>query len=307
MITHYFRTVKDSELKQLPESRSGVWTHVVNPTPEEIATLVTLYALDEAILEDAQDFFEVPRMERSQGATYFFTRYPYNQNQEDVDTAPLLIVMGESFVLTVALKEMPQLKRFIEGVEVVVTTQKAKLFIQIMTAIITSYEQKLVRLRRAVHRDRAKIRNIGAKEIEQFVNYEHELNDMTSALIPTNAWLNQVTTGSYMQLYNDDIEFMEDLMIANSQLIDSARSVMKTIQNVRGAAEAILTNRLNATIQTLTVLTILLTIPTIISSVFGMNVPIPAANQPWMFAAILIAIVAMVGAAVWLFRHNRWF
>lgn len=307
MITHYFRTVKDSELKTLEAARSGVWTHVVNPTDAEITQLVEEYNLDEAILEDARDFFEVPRMERSRAATYFFTRYPYTQNQEDVETAPLLIVMGESFVLTVALKDVPQFTPFIEGKEVVVTTQKAKLFIQIMAALTTAYERKLVRLRRAVHRDRAKIRHIGNREIERFVNYEHELNDMTSALVPTNAWLNQVTGGNFMQLYKEDIALMEDLMIANSQLVDSARSVMKTIQNVRGASEAILTNRLNATIQTLTVLTILLTIPTIISSIFGMNVPLPGANEPYMFAAILAAIFVLVVATVALFRRNRWF
>ncbi|HMA78675.1 MAG TPA: magnesium transporter CorA family protein [Candidatus Paceibacterota bacterium] len=307
MITHYFRTVKDSELKELPKSRSGVWTHVIDPTDEEIAQLVGEYSLDEAILEDARDFFEVPRMERSQGATYFFTRYPYTQNQEDIDTAPLLIVMGESFVLTVALKEVPQFKPFIEGTEVVVTTQKAKLFIQIMAALTTAFERKLVRLRRAVHRDRAKIRQIGSREIERFVNYEHELSDMTAALIPTNAWLNQVTTGNFMQLYNDDIELMEDLMIANSQLVDSARTVMKTIQNVRSATEAILTNRLNTTIQTLTVLTILLTIPTVVSSIFGMNVPIPLADAPWMFAAILTTIGLCVLITVLVLKRNRWF
>jgi|SRR6056297_797395 len=307
MITHYFRTVKDSELKELPKSRSGVWTHVIDPADEEIAQLVGEYSLDEAILEDARDFFEVPRMERSQGATYFFTRYPYTQNQEDIDTAPLLIVMGESFVLTVALKEVPQFKPFIEGTEVVVTTQKAKLFIQIMAALTTAFERKLVRLRRAVHRDRAKIRQIGSREIERFVNYEHELSDMTAALIPTNAWLNQVTTGNFMQLYNDDIELMEDLMIANSQLVDSARTVMKTIQNVRSATEAILTNRLNTTIQTLTVLTILLTIPTVVSSIFGMNVPIPLADAPWMFAAILTTIGLCVLITVLVLKRNRWF
>ncbi|MAZ29682.1 hypothetical protein CL655_02445 [bacterium] len=306
MITHYFRTVQDSELKALDAPRAGVWTHVVEPTDEEIAELVGEYALDAAIVEDARDFFEVPRLERSQGATYFFTRYPYTQNQEDVDTAPLLIVMGESFVLTIALKEVPQFKPFIDGSEVVITTQKAKFFIQIMTALTTAFERKLVRLRRAVHRDRARIRSIGNREIERFVNYEHELNDMIAAVVPTNAWLNQVTTGNYMQLYNEDIELMEDLMIDNSQLVESARSVMKTIQNVRGATEAILTNRLNATIKTLTVLTILLTIPTIVSSIFGMNVPIPGATHPLMFGGIIAGILVFVVLVVWLFRKYRW-
>ncbi len=306
MITHYFRTLKDSEPKVLDKSRNGVWTHVVNPTDEEMQEVVEEYHLDETVLADARDFFEVPRMERSQGATYFFTRYPFDQKQEDTDTAPLLIVMGESFVLTMALKEVPQFKQFFDGGVEFHTTQKAKLFIQIMTAITNSFEKKLIFLRREVYKDRTRLRNIGSLEIERFVNYEHELSDMISALVPTNAWLQQVTNGNYIQLYDQDVELMEDLMIGNNQLVESARSVMKTIQNVRNATEAILTNRLNGTIKTLTVLTIILTIPTIVASLYGMNVPIPLSENPFAFGLVLIFIAALLLLAVALFKKYEW-
>ncbi len=306
MITHYFRTIKDAELKVLDEARAGVWTHVVRPTDEELAELVSLYALDEAILEDAKDFFEVPRMERSQGSTYFFTRYPYDEQEEDAETAPLLIIMGESFVLTITLRDVPQFKKFVTGKEVVHTTQKAKFFIQLMTAVTTSFEQKLVRLRRSVHRDRAKLRVISNRDIKRLVDYEHELNDMISAVVPTNVWLQTVTKGNYMQLYNDDVELMEDLMIANSQLVESARSLLKTIQNVRNATEAILTNNLNGTIRTLTILTILLTIPTIISSLYGMNVALPLMDNPLAFWLVIVLILVVVSATVYFFKRNQW-
>ena len=306
MITHYFRTLKDDELKTLPEPRSGVWTHVVGATDEEVEYLVQEFGLDEAILKDAQDFFEVPRLEKSGGATYFFARYPFEQQEEDVDTAPLLIVMGESYVITVALAEVPQFQRFLDGKEVIHTTQKAKFFIQLMGAITRSYERKLVRLRRAVHRDRVQLRQVGNRQIVRFVDYEHELNDMMSAVVPMNAWLEQVTTGNYMQLYNEDVELMEDLMIANRQLLESARSVLKTLQNVRTASEAILTNNLNATIRTLTILTILLTIPTIIASLYGMNITLPIMNHPQAFWLVILTIFTAVSLVVWLFRRMRW-
>jgi len=306
MITHYFRTLKDTELKELPETRSGVWTHAVNPTDEELELLTKEYALDDAILEDAKDFYEVPRVEHSGGVTYFFTRYPYDQNEEDVDTAPLVIVMGESFVLTIVLKNVPQFKRFIDGKVEVHTTQKTKLFIQMMDSVVGSYDRKLVRLRRAVHRDRAQLRQIGNREIVRLVNYEHELNDMVSALVPTSAWLEQVTESNYMQMYSDDKALMEDLMIATRQLVESARSVLKTIQNVRNASEAILTNNLNATIRTLTVLTILLTIPTIVASLYGMNIDLPLADHPYMFWLVLMFIMTVVSLVVWVFKKYRW-
>ncbi len=306
MITHYFKTVKDSEIKTIESPRTGVWTHVVDPSDEEIKQVVGEYALDEAIVEDARDFYEVPRMERSGGVTYFFTRYPYDDKEEVIDTAPILIVMGESFVLTVVLREVPQFKAFLEGRVDFNTTQKAKFFIQIMDMMTKSYELELTRMRRAVHRNRTKLRRIGPRDIQRLVNYENELNNMVAAVVPTNTWLNQVTGGNYMQLYNEDVELMEDLMIANSQLVDSARQVLKTIQNVRGASEAIMTSALNSSIRTLTVLTILLTIPTIVASLFGMNVPLPMMNNPLAFWIIAVFIMLLVTATVLIFKKNEW-
>lgn len=306
MITHYFRTLKDSELKAVGEVRSGVWTHVVEPTAEEIERLIVDFALEEDLMEDAQDFFEVPRMDRTGGANYFFTRYPFTQSSEDIDTAPLLIVMGESFVITVAQREVPCFKDFLSGKEAVVTTQKTKLFIQLMTAITSAHERELVRTRRGVQRDRAKLRTIGPKEIARLVQYEHSLNDMLSAIVPTNQWLQQVTSGNFIQLYNEDVELMEDLMIDNGQVIESARSILRTIQNVRSASEAIMTNTLNTTIRTLTVITILLTIPTIVASLYGMNVPLPLQNNVFAFWMVIVSILLVVAVVVFIFRRNKW-
>jgi magnesium transporter len=306
MITHYFKTLKDSELKVLETVRTGVWTHVVAPTSDELAQIVGEYGLDVAIVADIQDFFEVPRMERSKSATYFFTRYPFDEKDEDSDTAPLLIVMGESFVLTIAQREVPEFSAFISGKTAIQTTQKAKFFIQIVDVITKSYETELVHLRKQVQGDRGRLRNIGNRDIVRLVNYEHTLNDIISSVVPTNVWLQQVTAGNYMQLFNEDVELMEDLMIANSQLVDSARSVLKTIQNIRAATEAILTNKLNTTIQTLTILTIILTIPTVVASLYGMNVPLPLADNPLAFWMILVFILATVIGVIMVFKRGKW-
>ncbi len=306
MIKYYFRTIKDEALKEITDLRSGVWIHAVEPSEKELSELFKKLALDEDIIEDAQDFFEVPRFERSEGVTYFFTRYPFNEKKEDTDTAPLLVVLGESFVLTVVQREIPQFKPFFTGAEVIHTTQKTKLFIQMMQEVTSSFEKQLVLLRRSVHKERARLRRIGNREIEKFVTYEHKLNDMISAIVPTNTALNKIVKGNYIQMYSDDVEMMEDLIIDNTQLFESARSVLNTIQNVRSATEAILANNLNTTIKTLTVLTILLTIPTIVASLFGMNVPLPLADTPHAFWAVVGIILASVGFVVWYFRKNEW-
>lgn len=306
MITYYFRTVKDDSLKKISEVRNGVWVHAESPTEGELVQLAERLDLDMSILEDAQDFFEVPRLERSSGVTYFFTRYPFNDKTEDVDTAPLLIVMGEAFVLTVTQRPVPQFERMFQGEISVYTTQKTKLFIQVMEAITQSFEKQLIGLRRAVQRDRVKLRKIGNQEIVRFVNYEHRLNDMVAAVLPTNVALQQVMGGNYIQVFDDDRELMDDLRIDNVQVVDSARTLLKTIQNVRNASEAILANNLNNRIKTLTVLTILLTIPTIISSLFGMNVSLPLADQPHAFIFVLAIVFGVVTLGVWYFKRHEW-
>lgn len=306
-MTYYFRTIKDETLKEITEPRTGVWAHVVSPSEEELVKLVKDFSLDEDIIEDAKDFYEVPRMEKSNGATYFFTRYPMRDQQRDDTTSPLLIIMGESYVVTVAAREIPLFKNLISGQEVIYTTQKAKFFIKIMDIITRSYDVELLRLRKAVHKDRNRLQSIGTKEIERLVNYETVLNSMIDALIPTNSWLQSTTTGQHMQLFKEDVETMQDLVIANGQVVNSARSVLKTIQNIRGAIEAIMTSKLNNALRILTVLTILLTVPLVIASLYGMNVPLPFQQGPYTFYFLILLNLTILGVLSWVFKKNDWF
>lgn len=306
MITYYFRTVKDDGLKQIDDLRNGVWIHAVNAPDEELEGLWDKLGLDVTFLEDAQDFFEMPRMEKVNGVTYFFTRYPFHETTEDIDTAPLLLVIGETYVLSVTQRPIPQFDPFLNGEQVVHTTQKTKLFLQLMERITISFERQLVNLRRSIHKDRAKLRRIGNQEIVRFVNYEHKLNDMVAAVGPTNVALQQVTNGNYMPVFADDKVMVEDLRIDNSQVVESARGLLKTIQNVRSSAEAILTNTLNNRIEILTVLTILLTIPTIVFSLYGMNVALPLAEMPYAFVFVLTLVLVMVGSVLAYFKKNEW-
>ena len=307
MISYYFRTSKDETLKEVSEPRSGIWAHVVDPTDEELAKLVENFKLDEDIIADAKDFYEVPRMEKSDNSIYFFTRYPFRDHQQGNATAPILIIIGDSFVVTIALGEVPQFKKIFAGEKAVVTTQKAKFFIEIISIFTRSFDRELRRFQKAVHKDRIRLRSIGPKDIERLVGFETSLNGMVDALVPTNTYLQQITSGTgVLQLYSEDLEMMQDLVIANSQVVNSARSVLTTIQNIRSAIEAIMTSRLNNALRILTVLTILLTVPLVITSMYGMNVKLPFQDAPNAFFVILLFSVLLLSALVFVFRKNDW-
>lgn len=306
MITHYFKTAEETALRTITDPKVGVWTHVVAPTESEFAALVTMYGLDEAIIEDITDVFEVPRFEQEGTVAYFFTRYPYDVKDIDIDTAPILTILGETFLVTIAIEEVPFLNPFIEGKRDFFTTQKTKLFLEIMSELVVTYERKLTYTRKLVYKDMGRVRSIRSREIQRLVFLEQELNETISALVPTNAWFQQLTKGNYIQMFSEDRETLEDLLIANSQLVDSAKSILKTIQNIRSASEATLTQNLNSTIRMLTAFTIILTIPTLMASLFGMNVPIPLQHNPYGFWIILGLILTVVGLTIHFFMRNRW-
>jgi magnesium transporter len=102
-----------------------------------------------------------------------------------------------------------------------------------------------------------------------------------------------------MRLYEDDSELIEDVYLSNGQLGESCRSKLKSIMHVRNAYSTIMTNNLNQTMRFLTIVTVVLTIPTIVASLFGMNVPIPLGTNPYAFTgivlfAILIPLILLI-------------
>lgn len=306
MVTHYYKSEKETGLTTVDVSRTGLWTHVVAPTPDEFVELTAQYGLEETIIEDIQDFFEVPRFEKEGSVAYFFTRYPYDVKDLDIDTAPILIILGETFLITIAEQEVPFLHPFTDGKRAFLTTEKTFLFLEFLTELMVAYERKLTRTRKMVYRDMGRVRSMRGGDLERLVFIEQELNEMISALVPTNVWFNHLTKGNYIQFLNDDRELLEDLLIECGQLIDSAQSILKTIQNIRTASEAILTQELNNTMRILTAVTIVLTIPTIIASLFGMNVPLPLEGQPYAFLIVVGIILLGVGTTIYFFNKNRW-
>lgn len=302
-ITIYQRAKKGSSKKTAVSHVPDTWLHVVAPTDEESATLAREYGIDTTIVSDIQDIFEVPRFEYEGNTGYFFTRYIYDG--ADIDTAPILFVLGKQFLVSIAPFETPFLSQRVSR-ETAPSIPAPRLFLECLGDLILSYERKLTKIRKHVYADMRHVRNIRGREIQRLVFLEQEINEIISTVTPTYSWLNQVSKAPYNGLFQAERDQLEDVVIATGQLADSAKSILKSIQNVRNATEAILTQNLNTTIRMLTALTIILTIPTLVSSLFGMNVVIPFADSPWGFWYILGGIGVMVTLTLHFFSKNRW-
>lgn len=305
MITIYYRTLKEPELQTLEKFRAGSWVAVESPSEEELDLLAKDLSLDRDFLRDAVDPHEVPRVEREGGITYVFTRVPLEDKMQTT-TTPLMIAVGKNFVLTVSSKSLGFLDKFQSGELEFYTTQKTKLFLQFFSEISTMYSSFINGISRRVRGVSIRLENIGNKEIRQFVMFEGSLNDFLAALVPTNSLLNNLLSGKFLQLFKEDEGLVEDIILSNRQLIELCQSNMRSIRNVREGYSTIMSNNLNRVIKILTALTIVLTVPTIVASFFGMNVKLPFAQSPDAFLIVMGITILISVVVLALFLKNRW-
>jgi magnesium transporter len=251
--------------------------------------------LDRDLLEDAVDIYEAPRIDMDGGITYIFTRYCHPEGQE-IATEPLLIIYTAGNVITIMRTQSTVLDQLIEGRTEILTTQKTKLFLHIFEQINRSYSLQLNLIIKKILRSRTQLRRsvVRSVDIIQFVEIEEDLNEYLSALQPQALVLNKLETGRYMKLYDDDKDFIEDIKLNTNELIELAKTRVKTAINIRQAYDAIATNNLNKIFKRLTSIAIFLAIPTIVSGIFGMNVSLPFEHSQYAFLYVLAIITVIV-------------
>jgi len=303
MISFFYKTIKEPALRKLDRPRAGVWVDAENPSETEIEFLVGL-GLDRGLLADAMDVREVPRLETKKGVTYIFTRVPAAGG--DMPTIPLLVAIAEKFVLTLGVERAKALSTFRANKIEFYTTQKTKFLIQIFSSVNKEFNASITEISRKVRGVKINMEKIKNKDLVQLVNFEESLNDFLSALVPTSALLRKMLAGGHIALYTEDKDVVENLFLESNQLIEFCKSTLKTIVNIRDAYSTIMTHNLNRVIKLLTALTIILTIPTVISSIFGMNVRLPMQDSPLAFSWVMALTAAVSVFTLGVFAKKGW-
>jgi magnesium transporter len=306
MITIYQKTIKDKVVRIQKTFRPGVWLYIENPTHEEVEELSERFNLDASLISDALDPFEVPRLEIEDNAVYVFARVPFKEESE-IQTFPMVTILAKEFTATISSKKLPFIEKFEAGKINFFTTQKTKLFIQVFSQVNSLYTHFLTDINRQVRRLSIRPEKIKNKDIFALVRFEETLNIFLADLVPTSSILKQLLSGKYLELFESDKDIVEDLLLSAEQLIETSRSNLRTIVNIREAYQTIVTNNLNQVIRILTVMTVILTIPTFIAGLWGMNVALPMQNDPNAFGQIIAIILAICIGALLFFLKKGWF
>ena len=299
MITIYHKDGKEKDIKIIKEPEKDSWVHVESPTDTELKKKKKKLQLDESVLADAIDRHEIPRIEIENDVVYLFTRFAY-MKESQIKTAPILIILATNHIISISIEPFPRLEPILQLKPT--TAHRLKLHIKLLSEVQETYSLALNVISKNVRIYTYELEKIKNKDIVQFVLFENDLHDFNLALVKTNKDISSLLSRKIVPLSNPEHDKLEDVYLSNSQLIDICNENIRTIVNLRESYSTIITNNLNRVIKLFTSLTVILTIPTVISSFFGMNVVLP--NTTFMqivFGTSLISTFALV-----IFIYKDW-
>lgn len=309
MITYFYKDTPQSDLETLHQYRSNSWVCVESPTHEEMDLLVEKFNLDAGHMSDALDADEIPRIEREGENVYIFVRYAYVDDDLELTTAPLLFVIHPNALITVALHSLPRLQQFTGRKIAFSTTHRVHLMLQILEQVVDQYEVHIHNISRRIKKVRTKLKthDVGNRDFVDFVTIEDELNEFLSGLQPTTAMLRRMLVSKHVKLDEEGRELIEDLLLTNEQSIEACRSNIRGIVNIREAHAMIMNNNLNRGVQTLTGATVIIALPNVFYGMYGMNVALPFADEPWAYGLIVSLTVLIIAVVILIARKKHLF
>lgn len=300
-------------LEAVDEISKGCWVNLVHPTEAEIYKVATETGIAIDFITDALDDEERPRVEKDEGNVYIIVDYPYITHDDSgfpvYETIPVGIVLTETCIITVSLKEMPVLNDFKNNkVKEFFTFKKTRFALQILYVISIYYLRYLKQINKKTNEiERELHQSMKNKELYAFLALEKSLVYFTTSLKSNKVVLAKIMRFNYFKMYEEDKDLLEDVIIENTQAIEMAETYSSILSGMMDAFASIISNNLNIVMKFLTSITIILSFPTMVASFFGMNVDLPFQQHPWAFFLALALAFLLAGMTAFIFWMKKYF
>ncbi|MGE0198279.1 MAG: magnesium transporter CorA family protein [Simkaniaceae bacterium] len=305
MITIYDKGEHDEEFIEIAEPKEGCWIHVEDATTNDINQISKLVDIEYTDMYDCLDRYEIPRVERVDENVLIFTRHPMDA-EAGLYTTTFTIILTKDYFITICPQKSQIVENFISQKPKLTPSQKSKFLIYILLKITQEYTLQIKKIRTNVLKQEKKMSYVDSRDITNLTLNEEILNQYLSSLVPMRSVLESITSGRYTLLYERDQDLLEDLLNASIQSEDLCSINLRSIRSLRDSYQIIFTNQLNKTIKLLTALTIILSIPTMIASLYGMNVALPIAGERHAFSVIVIFIITLSLISLLIFQRKKW-
>lgn len=311
MLSIYNTDLKTNKFEKIKEFRPGSWINLVNPTAEEIETVCSNLKIEDEFIKYPLDYEEQARIDIEDAMTLFVIDVPIIEESKEgktYSTMPLgLIVVRDEFFISVSLKKNRIIEAFEKGrVKEMYTYKKTRFLIQILYLNASYYLNDLKRINKeAENTVNGLKKSMKNQDLIQLLNLENSLVYITTSLKANELVMEKTARGKVLKSYEEDDEILEDAIVENRQAIEMSKIYSEVLNGTMDAYASIISNNLNVVMKFLASMTIVLSLPTLIASIWGMNVPLPFATNPYGFG-IVIGISALVSivAFIWLKKKD---
>jgi len=290
----------------------GCWVNVTQPTAEEIKRLAEDFKLPDDIVQDILDVDERPRVEFDDTWSLIIMRVPVENQANGIpfQTIPLGIFIAEEFTLTLChqnneILPIEQPSPFREQYRQITDVINFILRLFLRTGnIYLKYLKYINQQTNTIEQDLEKsIRN---RELNKLLKMEKCLVYFITSIKANEIVLSKLRNSRKVTTeINEDL--LEDAMIVNKQALETAQIYSDIQSGMMDAFASVISNNLNGVMKQLTLISIILMIPTLIASIFGMNVPNYMEESKLAMPAIIVASLLLSFMGVALFRKRRWF
>jgi magnesium transporter len=298
-------------LQRLEQPTDGSWIHLTDPTPAEIARLGAEYHVPDDFFTYPLDIDEMPRTETSNGATLIGLRQPIFRGEQggiSYSTAPLAIILAERVLFTVSKLDVDLTSDLaITRVRDLNTSKKNRLVLYLLLAVAGKYLFYLRQVNGEIDAVESQLqRSMRNKEVLQLLRYQKSLTHFTTALRSNKLMISRLQRTQLFLRYGDDKELLDDVLTEFNQAIQMTDIDANILSATMDAYASIISNNLNIVMKFLASITIVLSIPTLVASIFGMNLDLPLQGHEAAFLIVSVGTAVVTLLVVMFFLRKDW-
>ncbi len=306
---------EDGLIHQKDELSPGCWVALTNPTATEILEIADTYRIDPDDLRAPLDEEERSRIETENNYTLILVDVPTIEERGGKDwyvTIPMGIITTDDAIITVCLEETTVLNAFMDGrVRDFHTYMKTRFILQILYKNASLYLQylRVIDKKSAVVEEKLH-KSTKNRELIELLELEKSLVYFTTSLRSNEVVLEKLMRNEKIKKYPEDTELLEDVIVENKQAIEMANIYSGILSGTMDAFASVISNNLNIVMKFLATITIVMSIPTMVASFYGMNVNpagVPFADSPYGFWIVLGLTLILTLSVAWIFSKKDLF
>ena len=301
----YFKNIEHQTIA-VDKAEAGTWVNVLPPLKqEEFAELSESLEIPIDFLKDSLDIDERSRYEIDDNVKLIVIKTPtennsFNESDAFYITIPICIILTHNQIVTVNSFENEAIKKFLNTFQNRSMDKKNMMVLKIFEKVTTNFLDYLkeINLRRNTVEQKLYVANRN-EELLQLMRIQKSLVYFITALRSNELLMIKIARTNFLQLNEDEKDFLDDLVVETSQALEMANTYTNILNSTLDAFASIISNNQNEVLKRLTTLTIFLSVPVLIASIYGMNVPIPYKDTPYAFWAPVIISLIIVAFVIW--------